>query len=250
MFVPVGHPPDGCSSRIDWSVATKPIDREERVEVSRGDQADDTGGGDDLVDTRRVHTVLRVGTHRRLEDAPPLVDAPRLARVGSEWWFPDGLVDSKLHARQISGVGDAADRLEILDLLARYSFGADGADPADYAAVFTEDGAFHGRGGQPDEVRYEGRAALAKFATRAIAGRGDRQGRHHQSSTTFVEIGPDRAVTRSYLMTTAVRGESAPALGLTSIYEDHLVRTDDGWRIALRRALPDVTGTLAERLKR
>ena len=142
------------------------------------------------------------------------------------------------------------DMLAVLEVIARYSHAADGDDPDAYAAVFTVDGAFVGRVGQPDEIRVEGREKLARFAGRAIANRGGRRNRHHQASTTIVSLGDDTAETRSYLMVTTVAGGHAPVPVLTSIYEDHLVRTADGWRIRERRALPDVTGTLADRVPR
>jgi hypothetical protein len=144
----------------------------------------------------------------------------------------------------------ADDMVAITDLLGRYSFGADGVEPSAYAEVFTEDGAFVGRVGQPDEVRIVGREALERFSARAIGSRGGRLGRHHQSSTTFVSLTEDTAITRSYLLVTAVIGAAAPRAILTSTYEDHLVRTPAGWRIHERRALPDVTGVLGERMGR
>lgn len=144
------------------------------------------------------------------------------------------------------------DRLEILDLLGRYSHGADGTDPAAYAEVFTEDGVFIGRAGQPDEVCFEGRAAIERFMSAAIASRAGRQSRHHQASTRFVRLDGGGAVTRTYLLVTAIlpndeSGQLRPLL--SSVYEDELVRTAEGWRIAVRRTIPDVTGTLADRTK-
>lgn len=140
----------------------------------------------------------------------------------------------------------AADRLEILDLIGRYSFAADTGSAEDYAAVFTDDGEFVGRTGQPDEIHVRGREKLLKFAGNVGARRtADTQTRHQQSGTTFLALTATTAVTRTYLCTTTVRGDADPFIGLTSIYEDHLVKTADGWRIAQRRTLPDVQGTLA-----
>jgi uncharacterized protein (TIGR02246 family) len=143
-------------------------------------------------------------------------------------------------------VSSADDRLAILELHGRYSFAADTRDPEAYAAVFTDDGAFVGRVGQPDETRIEGREKLLAFARRSAA-QPDRHGRHHQSSPVFVELEADRAVTRTYLMWTGSADGEPPMIGLTSIYEDHLVKTAGGWRIAARLAIPDVKGVLRER---
>ena len=139
-------------------------------------------------------------------------------------------------------MGSADDKVEILDLLGRYSFAADEGTPEDYADVFTPDGAFVGRVGQPDEVRIEGRDALIRFATGAAKRKasGVAAGtRHHHASPTILELTATTAHVRSYLLVTV-----AGANGLTSIYDDRLVKTADGWRIAERRALPDVKGVL------
>jgi len=138
----------------------------------------------------------------------------------------------------------AEDRLEILDLLARYSHAADDGAPEDYADCFTPDGAFHGRVGMADEVRIEGRAALLRFAAAARARRSEVQNRHIQTNTMFVEQTPARAHTRTYLLVMQARGDQPPTPGLTSVYEDEIVKTEQGWRIALRRALSDRKGVL------
>lgn len=144
-------------------------------------------------------------------------------------------------------MSQADDRLEIIELIGRYSFGADGMVADDYAGVFTDDGEFVGRTGQPDEIHVRGREKLLKFVGNVIARRGDRgQTRHHQSSTVFLSLTADTAVTRSYLCTSSVGPDGAtPSIGLTSVYEDHLVKTPEGWRIRQRKTLPDVHGTLA-----
>lgn len=137
------------------------------------------------------------------------------------------------------------DRLEIMNLIAGYSHAADGNIPEAYAACFTEDGEFHGRVGMPDEVVFKGRDALARFHTRVVAGRSDGvQTRHIQTNTMFVEQSETQALTRTYLLVTRIQGDKAPELGLTSVYEDRIVKTGDGWRIQVRRTLPDRKGVL------
>lgn len=144
------------------------------------------------------------------------------------------------------------DRLEILEVLARYSFGADGSRAEDYAGTFSDDGQFVGRVGQPDEVVVAGREALTRFASGAIRRREQSgvQTRHQQSSTYFLQLDDDSALTRTYLMTTSAAADGRPRVGLTSIYEDHLRRTDEGWRIDKRKAIPDVKGVLDELRRR
>jgi len=139
------------------------------------------------------------------------------------------------------------DKLEILDLIGRYSHAADGDDPEKYAGVFTDDGIFHGRAGQPDEIILEGRERLKKFHSNAVKRRGDSRTRHHQSTTIFLEISETRALTRTYLMTTTRFNDRPEVLvGLTSVYEDVMVTTPSGWRIKYRKIYPDVKGILQE----
>ncbi len=136
------------------------------------------------------------------------------------------------------------DRLEILNLIASYSHAADDGSPEDYAACFTPDGEFHGRVGMPDEVKIVGRAALLKFAGAAAARRGAVQNRHIQTNTMIVEQTETTAHAKTYLLVMQTRGANPPEPGLTSVYDDQLVKTDDGWRIRIRRALPDRKGVL------
>jgi hypothetical protein len=68
-------------------------------------------------------------------------------------------------------MGIADDKLDILDLIGRYSHGADGHEPNAYADVFTEDGIFQGRSGQPDESTIRGRNAILAFFATAYARR-------------------------------------------------------------------------------
>lgn len=136
------------------------------------------------------------------------------------------------------------DRLEILNVIASYSHAADGADAEAYAGCFTDDGEFHGRVGMPDESRLVGREALLNFHRRAVARRGDVQNRHIQTNTWVVEQTADTALVRTYLLVMIARGDEPPQPGLTSVYEDQLVKTPTGWRIRIRKALPDRKGVL------
>jgi hypothetical protein len=60
----------------------------------------------------------------------------------------------------------------------------------------------------------------------------------------------DRAKTRTYLLTTTALEGSPPQVGLTSIYEDEIVRTEKGWRIKYRKIYPDVKGVLRDITRR
>lgn len=139
------------------------------------------------------------------------------------------------------------DRLEILNLIASYSHAADGISPEAYADCFTDDGVFHGRVGMPDESRIVGRDALLAFHRAAVARRGQVQNRHIQTNTWVVEQTETTALVRTYLLVMIARGDAQPEPGLTSVYEDELTKTPAGWRIAVRRAIPDRKGVLPRR---
>jgi uncharacterized protein (TIGR02246 family) len=160
--------------------------------------------------------------------------------------FNAGKEAEKLTIEGRRDMATAEDRLEILDLIGRYSHGADGNDPTAYANVFTDDGVFQGRSGQPDEIIYRGRDQILAFAAGVIGGRGSRQTRHNQSTKIFLELTANKARTRTYLMTTTASEGTPPMVGLTSVYEDEIVRTDKGWRIKYRKIYPDVKGVLRQ----
>jgi uncharacterized protein (TIGR02246 family) len=144
-------------------------------------------------------------------------------------------------------MGMTEDKLEILDLIGRYSHAADGDNPEDYANVFTPDGVFHGRAGQPDEIILKGREAIKRFMLAALARRKNTQTRHHQSTTVFLKISETQALTRTYLMTTtSFKDKPEVQVGLTSIYEDEMVATSSGWKIRYRKIYPDVKGALQD----
>ena len=132
------------------------------------------------------------------------------------------------------------DRLEILDQIGRFSHAFDGGDSDAFAAVFAKDGVFSERMSGQDFVRGRGRKELKEFAIRQLEQRGNNQPRHHVRNTVFIELAPDRAVTRTYFLATNVSGEGrlATVTG-TGIYEDESVHTAEGWRIRSRKAFHD-----------
>ena len=47
-------------------------------------------------------------------------------------------------------------------------------------------------------------------------------------------------------MATGVTEGRKPQVGLTTIYEDEIVRTPKGWKIKYRKLIPDVKGVLRD----
>lgn len=123
-----------------------------------------------------------------------------------------------------------ADRLDILDLTARYNHAIDSGDGESWAQTFTPDGIF--RSARGDIV---GRADLAKFATDWFAGSEDT--RRHWVCNQVVEVDGDTATQRAYLQ--LVRSGSEPTILSTARYEDQLTRGADGWLFTVRHVMSD-----------
>jgi hypothetical protein len=131
-----------------------------------------------------------------------------------------------------------ADRLEILDLLARNSHAIDLGQPHDYAATFAEGGRMTGqasprRGGA---VKYDlvGRPALEKFAADAFAKR-QGYGRHWVGNTALSASGDDTVSGMSYLFFQTVDPDTlACAIMVSAVHRDLFRRGESGWEIAER----------------
>ena len=121
----------------------------------------------------------------------------------------------------------AADRIEILDLMARYNHAIDASDGPAWAATFVEDGLFEGSVGVP--VR--GRRALEEFAASGLQRRGEVR---HLTNNVLIEGHGDDATLTAYLMMLRV-GNGLPELVRTGVYRDTLRRVDGRWKFAHRK---------------
>jgi hypothetical protein len=117
---------------------------------------------------------------------------------------------------------------EIRHLKARYCHFSDrgyegaGDSPAEIAALFADDGAWgDARGREAIEQLFEGFRANLPLAV-------------HVAANPTIEVDADRATARWWgvIATTAAGGE---ALWIAGVYDDELVRTAEGWRIARLR---------------
>jgi len=142
---------------------------------------------------------------------------------------------------------EISDRLEIQELLTRYTRAIDQRDFALLDTCFLPDAhvdyvSSGGIQGKYPEVRAWLEKALAPFATMM----------HMVGNTTF-EISGDRANTRTYVINPMGFANPDGSLHVFTVcahYVDELVRTADGWRIAKRieeTVLMD--GTLPEALR-
>ena len=123
------------------------------------------------------------------------------------------------------------DRLEILELAARYSRALDRGDPEALALVFTEDAVWASsaageRRGLPAIVE-EFRARAAQAHTRK-----------HWISNPVIEGDGDQATLTLDLLVLHLEGGDLQ-LGTSGVYEDILRRGPEGWRIARRKITVD-----------
>ena len=121
----------------------------------------------------------------------------------------------------------AEDRLEVLELYARYAYTFDAGDASAWARCFTPEGVL--RTSRPLEVR--GHAALEAFA-RDWWTTADATPRH-LSWHHVLEADGDEVTglcTAALLQTR----QDGVAIAFTALYRDRFARTPEGWRIAER----------------
>lgn len=117
------------------------------------------------------------------------------------------------------------DRLDILELVARYNHAIDSGNGKAWADTFTEDGVFETARGKT-----EGRDALQKFVEGMAA---NMPGIRHWNNNHVIEGDGDKATHTCYLM--LLRPEADPAF--TSRYEDSLVKVNGQWKFAHRNVV-------------
>jgi 3-phenylpropionate/cinnamic acid dioxygenase small subunit len=123
------------------------------------------------------------------------------------------------------------DRQDISDLLIRYATGIDRRDWPLFRTVFTADceldygdiGTWH----SVDEV--------ADFMEQVHAPAGYTM---HRMSNQVIAVDGDSASARTYIDGLIMAPDNASGVNAIGFYDDEMVRTPDGWRIARRRFTP------------
>lgn len=142
---------------------------------------------------------------------------------------------------------EVSDRIQIQDLLTRYTVAIDTKDWALLDTCFTPDADVDyttsgGTKGPYPEVRQWLEKALSVFPMTM-----------HFISNTTVELRGDRAEARTYVINPMGFPKEDGSLHLFTVgayYNDELVRTDEGWRIARRfEEQAYLEGTLPEALQ-
>ena len=131
-----------------------------------------------------------------------------------------------------------ADKLDILEVIARYAYTYDRRDADGFAALFTEGAIFEviPAGGRQPELRLESRAAIHAWASqrhqrvvKAI------QDRHYQSGTLFDVLTEEHAQTRTMVLITHQGAhDPTPRPVLSGVYHDHWHKTPRGWQFTQR----------------
>ena len=121
------------------------------------------------------------------------------------------------------------DRLEILDLIARYSHAVDGGDGQAFADCWTDDGRFRG-----SSSTAEGRAELLALPPKLLAANPHTR---HWNANILIEGDGDEARTSAYVLVVDVA--AAPRPRSSGVYHDTLRRVDGAWRFVTRTVTPD-----------
>lgn len=122
-----------------------------------------------------------------------------------------------------------SDREEISFLLNEYCRALDAMELDTIAALFTEDCVVEY--GPEDRLKSYGRAAIRKGLERLWRWK---RTSHHLSNIQITFTGDDEAKANSYIIAWHERPDGGTAT-VWGQYQDVLVRTPDGWRLAKRR---------------
>lgn len=125
-------------------------------------------------------------------------------------------------------MSEREDHQDISDLLVRYATGIDRRDWPLFRTVFTDDCELdYGEIGT-----WQGVDAVTDFMdkTHAMAGH-----TLHRLTNQAITIEGDKASARTYIDAVIMMGDNQSGVNAWGFYDDDVVRTADGWRIARRR---------------
>lgn len=120
------------------------------------------------------------------------------------------------------------DRQDICELLVRYATGIDRRDWPLFRTVFSPDCELdYGEIGS-----WSGVDAVADFMEQVHALAGQTL---HRLTNHAITVDGDRATARTYIDGLIMAADNNSGVNATGFYDDEIVRTTDGWRIARRR---------------
>jgi 3-phenylpropionate/cinnamic acid dioxygenase small subunit len=125
-------------------------------------------------------------------------------------------------------VSEREDRQDITDVLLRYATGIDRRDWPLFRTVFADDCELdYGEVGS-----WKGVDAVTEFMQQAHAMAGHTM---HRLTNQVITVDGDTAEARTYVDALIMLGDNTSGVNAAGFYDDELVRTDDGWRVARRR---------------
>ena len=137
------------------------------------------------------------------------------------------------------------DQVAIEQLLNRYCHKLDRGDIEAVIELFSDDAVLipEYEGGAHHAGREAVRGWYTHYAATTIAAV---RGLRHKISTVMIEVDGDTATAACYLDADSIHKTSGKRSLVGGRYEDRLVRTPAGWRIAERRIVIDYASTLPE----
>lgn len=123
---------------------------------------------------------------------------------------------------------DRAAREDIAEVLVRYATGIDRRDWDLFRTCFTDDVVAEYEGID----NWNGVEEITAFMDRAHADLGHTL---HRLTNVAIEVHGDGATARSYVHAIVMTPDGQAGASAYGFYDDELVRTADGWRIARRR---------------
>jgi 3-phenylpropionate/cinnamic acid dioxygenase small subunit len=125
-------------------------------------------------------------------------------------------------------VSEREDRQDISEVLLRYATGIDRRDWPLFRTVFTDDCQLdYGEVGA-----WTGGDAVTEFMEQAHAMAGHTM---HRLTNQVITVDGDKAQSRTYVDALIMMGENNSGVKAAGFYDDELVRTADGWRVASRQ---------------
>ena len=122
---------------------------------------------------------------------------------------------------------ERGDRQDIADVLLRYSTGIDRRDWVLFRSCWTADVVADYTG----IARWESADAITEFMETAHVDMGHTM---HRLSNLAIAIDGNTATARSYVDAILMMPDGKTGLNPTGFYDDDLIRTSEGWRIARR----------------
>lgn len=126
------------------------------------------------------------------------------------------------------GDDERADEHDIAKVLIRYATGIDRRNWALFRTCFTEDVLAEYEGLDP----WRGVEEITDFMTTSHVDMGHTM---HRLSNLAIAVDGDTATARSYVDAILMAADGQTGLNPRGFYDDELVRTSNGWRIAHRR---------------